>query len=157
MKLARYHFSPVASLAALTLSCAVARAQTAAPAMVPDALDLKTAISFALDNNFSIRQARERIRQQDGVVIEVSARTLPNVGVDGAYQRNDRDISNSFPAGDQSWQINLTASQMLYSGGGVQSAVRGSKLVREAALLDLQAVINDALLLRADQGPGIQS
>ncbi|MBL9209794.1 MAG: TolC family protein [Opitutaceae bacterium] len=147
MKLARYHFSPVASFAALTLTCAVAQAQPAAPAMVPDTLDLKTAISFALENNFAIRQARERIRQQDGVVIEVSARTLPNVGVDAAYQRNDRDISNGFPASDQAWQINLTASQLLYSGGGVQSAVRGSKLVREAALLDLQAVINDALLL----------
>lgn len=147
MKFARYHFSPVAaSLAALTLTCAVARAQPAAPPAVPDVLDLKTAITFALDNNFAIRQARERIRQQDGVVIEVSARTIPNVSVDAAYQRNDRDVSSSFPASDQAWQINLTASQVLYSGGGVQSAVKGSKLTREAALLDLKAVINEALL-----------
>lgn len=146
MKLARYHLSPVASFAALTLSCAVAQAQPAAPQAVPDTLDLKTAISFALENNFSIRQARERIRQQDGVVIEVSARTLPNVSADAAYQRNDRDISSFFPASDQAWQINLTASQVLYAGGGVTSAVKSSKLAREAALLELKAVINEALL-----------
>lgn len=147
MKLARYHFTPVAaSLAALTLSCAVAQAQPAAPQPVPDKLDLQTAITFALENNFAIRQARERIKQQEGIVVEVSARTIPNVSADAAYQRNDRDIANSFPASDRAWQINLTASQVLYAGGGVTSAVKASKLARDAAMLDLQAVINDALL-----------
>jgi outer membrane protein TolC len=154
MKLARHHFTPVVSLAALSLACAVAQAQPAAtrapaPASqqpVPETLDLKTAIGFALQNNFAIRQARERIRQQEGVVVEVSAQAIPNVGADAAYQRNDRDISQSFPASDQTWQINLTASQVLYAGGGVRSAIRGAKLARDAALLDLQAVINDSLL-----------
>src|SRR5688572_19110891 len=146
MKLARSHFSPVVSLAVLALSCAVARAQPAPPQAVPDTLDLKTAISFALENNFAIRQARERIRQQEGVVVEVSARTIPNVSADAAYQRNDRDISQAFPSSDQAWQINLTASQALYAGGGTRSAVRSSKLARDAAVLELQAVINEALL-----------
>ena len=63
-----------------------------------------------------------------------------------AYQLNDREIAQSFPASDRTWQISLTASQVLYSGGGVSAAVRGSKLGREAAVLDLQAVINDAML-----------
>jgi outer membrane protein len=146
MKLARYHFSPVVSLAALTLSCAVASAQPAPRQPVPETLDLKTAIGFALENNFAIRQARERIKQQEGIVIEVSSRSIPNVGADAAYQRNDRDISNGFPPSDQAWQINLTASQVLYAGGGVQSSIRGSKLARDAAILELQSVINDALL-----------
>src|SRR5687768_2260641 len=93
MKLARYHLSPVAaSLAAATLSCVVAHAQPKPPQAVPDTLDLKTAITFALENNFAIRQARERIRQQEGVVIEVSASTIPNVNADAVYQRNDREI-----------------------------------------------------------------
>ncbi len=146
MKLARHHFSPVAaSLAALTLSCVMASAQPA-PAPVPDTLDLKTAIGFALEHNFAIRQARERIKQQEGVVVEVSARSIPRVSADAAYQRNDTDISNGFPPSDQSWQINLTASQVIYAGGGIRSAVKSTKLARDAALLDLQAVINDALL-----------
>lgn len=147
MKLARHHFSPVVSLAALTLSCVVAHAQTPRPVQpVPDTLDMQTAVAFALENNFAIRQARERIRQQEGVVVEVSARTIPNIGADAVYQQNDRDISTGFPASDRAWQISLTASQALYAGGGIRSAVRGSKLARDAAVLDLQAVINDALL-----------
>ena len=145
MKLARYHFSPVASLAALTLSCVIARAQPR-PTPVPDSLDLKTAIVFALENNFAIRQARERIKQQEGVIVEVSARSIPNVSADAVYQRNDKDVSSTFPASDQAWQINLTASQALYAGGGIRSAVKSTKLARDAALLDLQSVINDALL-----------
>ncbi len=147
MKLARYHFSPVAvSLAAITLSCVLTQAQPAAPTPVPDTLDLKTAIGFALENNFAIRQARERIKLQEGVVVEISARSIPRVSADAAYQRNDTDISNGFPPSDQSWQINLVASQALYAGGGIRSAVKSTKLARDAAVLDLQAVINDALL-----------
>lgn len=146
MKFTRYHLSPVVSLAALTLSCVVAQAQPAPQQPVPESLDLKTAIGFALQNNFAIRQARERIKQQEGVVIEVSSSSIPNVGANASYQRNDTEISQSFPASDQTWQISLTASQVLYSGGGVRSAIKSSKLVREAAVLDLQATINDALL-----------
>src|SRR5262249_43771553 len=72
MKLARHHFQPIAVLAAIALSSAGAPAQPAPQRAVPDELDLKTAIGFALQNNFAIRQARERIKQQEGVVIEVS-------------------------------------------------------------------------------------
>jgi outer membrane protein len=172
MKLARHFFSPVrrtgslfvvspsggiqarsrlkAELrtllgAAVIVVSSLAAQPTAQPA-VPDTLDLKTAITFALENNFAIRQARERIRQQEGVVIEVTARAIPNVNADAVYQRNDTDIGLSFPPTDRTWQINLTASQVLFAGGGVRSAVKSSKLARDAAMLDLQAVINDALL-----------
>lgn len=147
MKFVRSHFSPVAaSLAALTLACAIAQAQPTPQQPVPETLDLKTAIGFALQNNFAIRQARERIKQQEGVVIEVSSSTIPNVGADAVYQRNDSNIGQGLPPSDRLWQINLTASQVLYAGGGVRSAVKSSKLSRDAAVLDLKAVINEALL-----------
>jgi outer membrane protein len=134
---------------ALALPMATAAALRAAPAPqqpVPGELDLKTAIGFAVENNFAIRQARERIRQQEGVVVEVSARQIPAVAASAGYQVNEKAISSSFPASDQSWQISLTASQVLYSGGGVRSSVRSAQLVREAAVLDLKATINEALL-----------
>src|SRR5882724_1587124 len=146
MKLARHHFSPVASFAALAWTVASLRAQPAPQQPVPDARDLKTAVGFALENNFSIRQARERIRQQEGVVVEVSARQTPNVAASGVYQQNDKSIATSFPVSDRSWQISLTASQVLFAGGGVRSSIKSSQLAREAAVLDLQAAINDALL-----------
>jgi outer membrane protein TolC len=146
MKFARHHLSPVgASLTALFLACAVARAQPPAPVDVPDSIDLKTAIGFALKNNFAIRQAQERIRQQEGVVVEVASREIPNVGASAAYQRNDKDISSGFPASDRTWQISVTASQVIFNGN-VRSSVKAAKLARDAAVLELQAVINEALL-----------
>ncbi len=154
MKLARHSFSPVAPVAALLFAAASLSAQPAPQQPVPDQLDLKTAIGFALGNNFAIRQARERIKQQEGVVIEVSAREIPNVAANGAYQFNDKEISQSFNVtstgatvpSDRAWSISLTASQVLYAGGGVRSAVKSSQLTRDAAVLDLQSTINEALL-----------
>ena len=143
MKLARHHLTPIAILALARPSL---RAAPAPQQPVPDQLDLKTAVVFALENNFAIRQARERIRQQDGVVVEVSARQIPTVAANAAYQLNDKALSTTFPASDQSWQISLTASQVLYAGGGVRSSIKSTQLAREAAVLDLQATINDALL-----------
>ena len=148
MKPARHHFSPVAApLAALALGLVTLQGAEPTPQQpVPDQLDLPTSIRFALDNNFAIRQARERIKQQDGVVVEVSARAIPTVAANAAYQLNDQELSQSFPASDRTWAISLTASQVIYAGGGVRSSVKSSTLVRDAALLDLKAAINDALL-----------
>ncbi len=132
---------------AFALGLAPLSAQPSPQFPVPPQLDLKGSLGFAIENNFAIRQARERIRQQDGVVVEVSARQIPSVAANASYQQNDRDISGGFPASDRAWAINLTASQVLYAGGGVKASVRSSQLIRESALLDLQATINDALLL----------
>ena len=76
----------------------------------------------------------------------MSARQIPTVAANAAYQLNDKALSTTFPASDQSWQISLTASQVLYAGGGVRSSIKSTQLAREAAVLDLQATINDALL-----------
>lgn len=145
MKLVR-RLSIVSLIAAVALSTASLPAAPEPPRPVSPNLDLKGAIGFAIENNFAIRQARERIRQQEGVVIEVSARQIPYVAATGGYQQNDKTLSQSFPASDRSWQIGLTVSQTLYAGGGVSSSIKSSKLAREAALLDLQSVINEALL-----------
>jgi len=120
-------------------------AQSAAP-QVPDTLDLPTALRFALDNNFTIRQARERIKQQEGVIVEVKARSVPNVSASGAYQLNDKDIAQSLPSSDRYWSLSLTASQTLYSAGGVRASIKSTELTREAALLELKGIVNEALL-----------
>ena len=136
----------LAPVAALVLVAALRAAPVPPPSSVPDSLDLKTAIGFALENNFAIRQARERIKQEDGVVIEVTAREIPNIAATGTYQHNDTTITQTAPPSDRAWTISLTATQTLFAGGGVRSAVKSSELTREAALLDLKAVINEALL-----------
>ena len=49
------------------------------PPPVPDTFDLETALSYALDNNFAIRQAVEQIEEQEGIIVEVKARTRPTL------------------------------------------------------------------------------
>ncbi len=112
--------------------------------MVPDELNLPYALAFALDNNFAIRAAKERIRQQEGIVLEVRSAGVPNVAAGASYTRLDREISSS--GDDRTWGLSITARQVLYSGGGVQASVRASRLSLDAAVLQLQAVIDGALL-----------
>jgi outer membrane protein TolC len=134
------------SITALLFATSLVPAQPAPMQGIPETLDLPTALRFAVENNFSIRQARERIKQQEGVVVEVRARAIPNVSAAGSYQLNDETLSQTFPTSDRAWNLSITASQTLFSGGGVRSAVKSSELSREAALLELKAVVNDALL-----------
>jgi len=142
-------FSDSLRLAGLLVAAAVSlRAQPAANATaIPERLDLQTAIRYALDNNFTIRQARERIRQQEGVELEVKASVLPTVAATGSYSRNDREISSYLGDTDRSWSLSVTAKETLYAGGGVLAGIRNSRLLREAAVLELQGIINEQLLL----------
>jgi outer membrane protein TolC len=110
---------------------------------VPDRLDLTYSLAFALDNNFSIRQAKEQIRQQEGVILVVKSPLIPNVSAGGLYQRNATEISTI--GEDSDWAFNITARQTVFAGGGVVSGVKAQQLVMDAAVLELQAVINDAL------------
>ncbi|HEY0946184.1 MAG TPA: TolC family protein [Opitutaceae bacterium] len=135
------------SLLVASLLATSAFAQT--PPDVPDRLDLQTALTYALENNYSIRQAKERIREQEGLIIEVKAQVLPNAFVDSSASRSDWELyrdRGSSATSNEDWSIALTVRQLLYSGGGVKAALDAQQLVREAALLDLQATINNALL-----------
>lgn len=111
---------------------------------VPPELNLQYALAFALDNNFDIRQAKERIRQQEGVVLEVKSARIPNVASAANYERTSDEVSTN--GLDYSWAVNITASQVLFSGGGVSASIKSQELAREAAILQMQAVVNDVLL-----------
>ncbi|MCC6416345.1 MAG: TolC family protein [Opitutaceae bacterium] len=114
--------------------------------VVPEELSLHYALLFALDNNYAIRQAKERIREQDGVVVEIRASQVPNVAVTSSLSRNAKEISQSFPAQNENWGVAVQATQVLYAGGGVTAATRGAALAKQAAELELQGVINEQLL-----------
>jgi outer membrane protein TolC len=113
--------------------------------MVPDELSLNYALTFALDNNFAIRAAKERLRQQEGILVEVRSAQLPNVSGSASYSDTTQQLATG--TGDErSWAINITARQTLFAAGGVQASVESQKLSLEAATLALQAVIDSALL-----------
>lgn len=111
---------------------------------VPERLDLSYALAYALDNNFAIRQAKERIRQQEGIVLEIRSAQIPNVSASAGYQRNADETSSN--GRNEAWSVDITARQVLFAGGGVTASVKGQQLALDAAVLDLRAVINDALL-----------
>ncbi|OAM87963.1 TolC family protein [Termitidicoccus mucosus] len=142
---------PFLICASLALSAAPAPAAEPPPA-IPEQLDLETALRFALEHNFQILQARERIREQEGLIVEIKAQVLPQAVVGAGYGITDKTLtvdSGSAPGSPKdkhNWQVELTVSQLLYSGGGVSAALSAQKSSRESSLLGLESVINDALL-----------
>jgi outer membrane protein TolC len=137
----------LASLACLASGPLLLAQAAKAPATLPEKLDLPTALQHALGNNFAIRQARERIRQQEGVEIEVQAQRIPQVSLNANASGNSDAVSRYLGDRDRDWAISLQAKQTLYSGGGVEASVRNAKLIREAALLELQGIVNEQMLL----------
>ncbi len=113
---------------------------------VPAELTLSYALSFALDNNHAIRTARERIKQQEGVVLEVSAQRLPSLTASGNYTRIDEGLTTTFSPSDRDWALQVQATQVIYAGGGVMASSRSASLAREAAELELKGIINEQLL-----------
>lgn len=135
---------PAAVLAACWLAAAIGAPGRAQTPDVPATLDLPTAITFAVDNNFAIRQARERIREQEGLITTVKAQVLPNATLNSSYSVQADELAGNNSSG-QNWVVNLQVRQLLYSGGGVSAALDAQRLVRESALLDLQTVIHNEL------------
>ena len=143
----------------LVLAIAVGLPIWAAPASaesVPARLDLEQALSFALDHNFAIRRARERIREQEGVVTSMSAAALPNVSASGSFQKSNvqsfqapstqtSGVPLIVPSG-RYWRMNVTTRQSLYAGGGIRASIDSASFTRDAAILELQSVVNEALL-----------
>jgi|CZKI01.1.fsa_nt_gi outer membrane protein len=138
----------LASLAIAIAARSACGAPGAPPALaeLPSPLDLRGAIGYALDHNYSILQSREAIRLQEGVIVQVRSRQIPNISAQGQWQKNDASISQLYPPSTSLWNVELLATQTLFAGGGVQSSIKGAKLTREAAAYDLQTTIDSALL-----------
>ncbi len=136
----------ILALLALAPACAALAQAGGADAPLPSPLDLRGALGYALGHNYAILQAREAIRAQEGVIVQVTSQRIPNVGAQGQWSRNEASISTFYPPVTSLWSVELKGTQTLYAGGGVQSSIRGAKLSRDAAAYDLQTAIDTALL-----------
>jgi len=120
------------------------------PPEVPDTFDLNTARSYALKNNFAIRQAVERIEEQEGLIVEVKAQTRPSLTLDANYQQLDENLTEVIQgfteAREDDWGISLNLRQALYKGGGIKAALKAQELTRASARLFLESTIMDAML-----------
>lgn len=147
MRLARLFLSPL--LLCLTLALPAKRLSAQSQTPIPQQLDLASAIHYALEHNFAILQAQQRIREQEGLIITVKAAALPEASLNAGY--TERDAALSEPNGffepiTANWNLNVQIRQAVYSGGKLSGALDAQKYVEEAAYLDLQSVINQALL-----------
>ncbi|MFT3781604.1 MAG: TolC family protein [Nibricoccus sp.] len=136
----------IALLALLVAAPLAALAEPEPNREVPPRLDLPGALQFALENNFAIRQARERIKQQEGLLVEIRARSIPNASVDYYYSKFAKSRLEPYQRfTDQDWAVDFTVSQAVFAGGAISSSIGAQKLRREAALLELRSVVNNSL------------
>ncbi len=111
---------------------------------VPERLDLPNALRYALENNFSIRQARERLNQAEGALTTARAGYLPSAGVDASYSRTSEHITSP-GTDDETWNGSASVKQTVFAGGAVMAGVRAARASRDAAQFQLQAVTSTVL------------
>jgi len=143
-------FSILCAVTALFASLALAQSSPltspATSSLPTSALTLPDALRYALEHNPAIAQARERIREQQGIVLEVRAQQIPNLALSGNLSANDKELSSGFPPQNRNWGMGVEATQLLYAGGGALASSRSARLAVQAAELELQAIVNEALL-----------
>jgi outer membrane protein len=66
------------------------------------------------------------------------------VSASAGYSRFSDEVSTN--GRDYGWSVDITARQVLYSGGGVAASVKAQQINLDAAVLALKAVINDTLV-----------
>ncbi|MGH8018392.1 MAG: TolC family protein [Opitutaceae bacterium] len=122
---------------------------------IPATLTLDVALQLALEHNYAIRQARARYEQALGVVEENRSGRLPTLSANAGYTRTDEGRLESFGGqtfgSPDQWQAGIQASQTVYAGGAISSAIRGSEAAREAAIADFDASVRTALLSVQEQ------
>lgn len=140
-------------LALLALSLP-ARAQAEAPAATPPVAtyDLARCMGTALEHNFDLLKARERVRRQYGAVVEVRSRIVPNLAASGQYVETENTLANNFPgAGSvsghtENWNVGLEITQSLYAGGQNRASLQQQNLLEDVARRELESAINEVLL-----------
>lgn len=113
---------------------------------LPRPLTLEASLDYALAHSPTLLRTREQIREQEGVLVTARAARLPSVSASGSASRLDDRRLESPLYDDRSWSVDVTASQVLYAGGGLQAQERGQRAQVEAARLAFNAAVSDTLL-----------
>ncbi|MGB8356953.1 MAG: TolC family protein [Chthoniobacteraceae bacterium] len=131
---------------------------------IPANITLDDAITIAVRQNPQILLAIQQIEQTRGQIITVRAEALPLVALSGVYSQVDPRLigSSSSSSGnsgsttttsssstavgaDKTWNISVTATQLLYSGGQVGAAIKIAKLTLDSNYFNLRDVIDQTI------------
>jgi len=103
-----------------------------------------------LQQNGTIRKAKNDLEATYGLVVQTRAIAIPKVQATGLYKDTDPNAIDKFPGASQpheNWDANIRIVQSIYEGGRLGAAIRAARLTKEQALLEYQTVIADTLLL----------
>ncbi len=117
-------------------------------------LSLSDALNIALEHNPSIQKARKDLEANEGVVLQTRAIALPRLQIGGDYAARQPSAVEQPPlpipgftfGNDQSWQSGVRLVQSIYEGGRMVASVRAAKLMRQAAMLNYQTSLANAVL-----------
>ncbi len=141
---------PVGNARAAEQVVASATGSSRAHDKLPLALTLPQALELAVRHSPVIAEARERIREQEGVVIEARAGLMPRFEAVGQYDATDPNRIESFGPGatplDQSWRTEVLISYTVYNGGRDQANTRAARATEQAAENRMRAVVNTVML-----------
>jgi outer membrane protein TolC len=113
-------------------------------------LELETAIYLALENNYQIRQAQERVLRQMEVIREARGALLPAVTGTGSWSKVEDSLvrhQNGIRVQDtDDWNSAIEVSQNIFAGGSDWAFMRAQMLILAANKAELQALINETAL-----------
>jgi outer membrane protein TolC len=142
---------PLLLAAALLLPARAQARREAPPALAPTdtlRLSLDDALQRALARSEEMRAARALVKQTQGQVLEQLSRALPQVSGMVTYNRKLESIfqdavadtgffgqilKNSSFAAQHTWSADMTAQQLLWSGGKVGAALKTAKAANRSA------------------------
>ena len=137
-------------------------------------ITLDEAVQTAVQQNPDILKAEQEILRTRGVVLQVQAQALPQITVGNAFTDTSRNLllagappysassgSNSSmgasatAAGQaesasnnpmtQAWDVTVTASQLIYSGGQVGAAIHIARYTQDATIYSLRDIVDTTI------------
>jgi len=115
-------------------------------------LSLDEAVGHALKNNPDILNAVQSIRLTRGQMISIASQALPQVTASSAYNVQEVGLFSQ-PTGEnananrstpqnQSWNVQIGASQLLFDGGATVAGIQAAKFVEDSAYFSLRQTID---------------
>ncbi|MFZ4778729.1 MAG: TolC family protein, partial [Terrimicrobiaceae bacterium] len=116
-------------------------------------LTLQEAVRIALKQNPDILVAAQQIRLTQGQVVTVRAQIIPQINISSAYNQQGLELAtNGTGAGsgssdiqNKTWNIQFTASQLIYDGGAAVSGIRSAVATENSSFFALRAQIDSTI------------
>ncbi len=132
-----------------TVVLVVSAAQAETPPIPDNTLD--SMLSYAMEHNFDIQQAQEQIKEQNGLIVEITASALPTVGLNASYSLDDENLVvggvRPGTGSDKFWTAKIQVNQLLYAGGQVKATLKAQKYAEEAIQYAMKSVVEQVAYL----------